>query len=346
MELKNILMRPTNLYEALLHKKLVGGGGSETIIATDYTPYLYRSAPSFGQAYNRQRPVVVGGSVGWNQLVDVGVTSVTVPSGHKYYANINGTKTIGSSNGSAIAINDGSADNVIDLTALWGSSVADAIYAMEQSVSGSGVAYFKTLFGEDYYAYNAGSLESVQTSAHVIRDGNNTVIGNYALDSSLILRGVPKWVDGQLKYDGDVYHADGTVDRKYGIVDLGTLNWSRNATSQFFATLSPPAKEAWKTNHICSKYVASAYGAYSSNVDKSISISISMVWIRDSAYDDPTAFKASLDGVYLVYELATPTTESATPYTALQVADPQGTEEWVTSGVVPVGQETEYIQKS
>lgn len=358
MELKNILMRPTNLYEALLHKKLVGGGGSETIIATDYTPYLYRSAPSFGQPYNRQRPSVVGGSLAWNQLANPsdyeadktasgctyekqsdGSVKVTVSAtlasavkyrvsdsiytnGHKYLLTIGGnygldhfSLTVGDRAWSSIAVganglystiwNAVNGDvyvlginarigcpsgtytlkpQIIDLTALFGSTVADAIYAMEQSTAGSGVAFFKNLFRDDYFPFNSGELMSVQTSAHVIRDANDTVISNYALDPNLVLRGVPKWENGQLKYDGDIYHANGTVERRF------------------------------------------AERPYESG--------------------DESLADAITDGTTTVYKLTTPTTESATPYTALQMADPNGTEEWVSSGIVPVGQETEYISKS
>ena len=48
--------------------------------------------------------------------------------------------------------------SLFDLTAMFGSTKADEIYAMEQSSSGSGVAYFKSLFPLDYYSYDSGSL--------------------------------------------------------------------------------------------------------------------------------------------------------------------------------------------
>jgi hypothetical protein len=51
------------------------------------------------------------------------------------------------------------------------------------------------------------------------------------------------------------------------------------------------------------------------------------------------------DGLTLVYELATPTEETATPYTNPQSVDPYGTEEYVTSGLVAVGHETSYLGK-
>ncbi len=54
--------------------------------------------------------------------------------------------------------------NVFDLTAMFGSTKADEIYAMEQSESGSGVAYFRSLFPLPYYQYDAGSLLSFNGS--------------------------------------------------------------------------------------------------------------------------------------------------------------------------------------
>lgn len=49
----------------------------------------------------------------------------------------------------------------IDLTQMFGTAVADAIYALEQAEAGAGVAWFKKLFPKDYYEYNAGELVSV-----------------------------------------------------------------------------------------------------------------------------------------------------------------------------------------
>ena len=57
--------------------------------------------------------------------------------------------------------------NVFDLTAMFGTTIADYIYSLEQSVAGSGVAWFRNLFPKSYYAYNSGSLMSVKTSKHI-----------------------------------------------------------------------------------------------------------------------------------------------------------------------------------
>ena len=56
--------------------------------------------------------------------------------------------------------------NVFDLTQMFGSTIADYIYSLEQAHAGDGVAWFKALFPNAYYSYNAGELMSVHTSAH------------------------------------------------------------------------------------------------------------------------------------------------------------------------------------
>jgi len=49
----------------------------------------------------------------------------------------------------------------IDLTQLFGTTVADYIYNLEQTTAGAGVAWFRNLFPKDYYSYNAGEEMTV-----------------------------------------------------------------------------------------------------------------------------------------------------------------------------------------
>ena len=50
---------------------------------------------------------------------------------------------------------------VFDLTQMFGSTIADYIYSLEQSQAGAGVAWFKKLFPLDYYPYDEGTLLNV-----------------------------------------------------------------------------------------------------------------------------------------------------------------------------------------
>ena len=51
--------------------------------------------------------------------------------------------------------------NIFDLTQMFGSTIADYIYSLEQSQAGAGVAWFKKLFPLDYYPYDEGTLLNV-----------------------------------------------------------------------------------------------------------------------------------------------------------------------------------------
>ena len=337
-------------------------------IGKDTEPYLYRKSPtSIGANYNSAEiDKLIGGTVAWNQLVaNSGSVSVTVPSGHKSFSNIGGTKAIAISNGSAISATGGT-DNIVDLTALFGSAeIADYVYSLEQTTEGSGIAWLKShgFLTKDYYAYNTGSLLSVKTSAHVMRDENDVVIGNYPIDPNLELRGISKLDSGSLYYDGDVYESSGAVTRKYGIVDLGTLTWGMVSSTSSYPNLfysdgitSSIVQDATsRIITVCSKYESVPNDGNSGSISDPTRYMTTgkmrvradgRMFVHDESYSDATTFKQHLqdDDVYLVYELETPTTETAQPYASPQVVNPLGTEEYVdTRDVpVPVGHETKY----
>ena len=111
-----------NLPEAHTHTELFYKDIIDAILiatmVTDTTPYLIRATADNAHVSSPARLAKkLGNTVAVNQLVDTATTSVTIPSGHKYYAVINGTASIGTSNGTAIAVTGGQ-DIIIDLT-LW-----------------------------------------------------------------------------------------------------------------------------------------------------------------------------------------------------------------------------------
>lgn len=55
-----------------------------------------------------------------------------------------------------------------DLTAMFGSTIADYAYTLESGTAGAGIAWLKKYgyFTKPYYPYKAAALESVKTSAH------------------------------------------------------------------------------------------------------------------------------------------------------------------------------------
>lgn len=243
----------------------------------------------------------------------------------------------------------------IDLTQMFGSTIADYIYSLETAQAGAGVSFFKALFDKDYYPYNAGELISVKTSAHVTKDANNNVISNIALDPDLELRGIPKLDENNnLYYDGDTYESNGDVTRRYGIVDLGSLTWYyqpvgqwSSAIGSFYASVTDlkVGQSDRIENLIASKFyiTGSSQMIYSGN-DMVISNNSGLIRISNNNYSDATTFKNAMSGVYLVYEKATPTTESADPFTDPQEIDASGSEEFIDARAVsiPVGHESYY----
>lgn len=184
---------------------------------------------------------------------------------------------------------------------------------------------------------------------------------SYELDANLTLRGIPKLdASNNLYYDGDEYESDGTVNRRYGVVDLGTLNWIYQSFYDYFYSESTPQniKEypVRSNPFLCSRYETISDGRAIAQVPSgciynAIISDSQRVCVKDSAYTDAAAFKTAMSGVMLVYELATPTEESAAPYTNPQTVSDWGTEEYVDAAVqegdrdvaVPVGHVTDYL---
>lgn len=314
--------------------------------------------------------------------------------------------------------------NLIDLTQMFGSTIADYIYSLEQSQAGAGVAWFKKLFTKDYYPYNAGELLSVEglqshdtvgfnafdiatnkakllggyqyeivgaytsvsyedASGNVetltitnrlftpTNNGILTVVGadsttcvhlvwlgyrngeyepyekhSYPLDSSLTLRGIPKLdASNNLYYDGDEYTSDGKVTRKYGVVDLGTLDYTYITSDNIPRFRATPSGIKEGCQVVSSMYVYTGQSFSTLTSDKTVANfgpKSNRLEFRNDSYTDATAFKAAMSGVMLVYELATPTTETAEPFHNIQIVDDFGTEEFVSTGIVPVGHKTRY----
>jgi hypothetical protein len=170
---------------------------------------------------------------------------------------------------------------------------------------------------------------------------------SYPLDSSIVLRGIPKLDSANnLYYDGDTYESDGTVTRRYGIVDLGTLGWSRynfGGTYVFYVNL-PDKLSGYLADGICSKYVVGPQTSPANLADKQMDVKNNQtyIYVRDDSHTTETDFINAVTGSYLVYTLATPTTETAEPYQQRQIIDADGTEEFVSTSVVPVGHITKY----
>lgn len=174
----------------------------------------------------------------------------------------------------------------------------------------------------------------------------------YPLDDSTEYRGLFKLdANNNLYADGDVYEPDGTVNRRYGVVNLGAVDWNYTTSTKWFYRTFTDAKPT-ANNTIVANVLAQDRLTYSRNslaadltIPKGVSLNQGgVVQIRDLSYDDPIAFKTAMNDVYLVYELATPTAEQATPFISPQWVSPLGTEEYIDTRDVqiPVGHSTRY----
>lgn len=173
------------------------------------------------------------------------------------------------------------------------------------------------------------------------------------------LRGIPKLdANNKLYYDGDTYESDGTITRKYGIVDLGGCNWSYNTNSaSMVVSTSLPNSKNGSLNCVCKNWTVnpSTIGGAATIATLPTGIiarqpnNTNFFFRTDST--DATAFKTSMSGVYFVYELDTPTTEEVAEYQNPQVVDDFGTEEYVDYAVeagdrdvsIPVGHNSKYM---
>lgn len=249
-----------------------------------------------------------------------------------------------------------------------------------QSVSGSSgtsASGAKTMSGNTSFIRVARFKTSTEPCINLSWDGERDgeyeeyVEHVYELDPDLELRGIPKLSAGNdLYYDGDTYESDGTVTRKYGIVDLGTLTWNRDTTTRpadsatihaFYASVADMKMYRYTVNP--NLLVVGYEVAESSDVDYAGRDSIKdrlvggadangRFWIYDSRYNEfsTSQFTEAVSGLYAVYELETPTTETADPYNGTQIVDDFGTEEFVDAGVaaetrdvaIPVGHNSLY----
>lgn len=120
---------------------------------------------------------------------------------------------------------------------------------------------------------------------------------------------------------GTVY--GGTVDLVTGVltvtmadINLGSLPWSYNSSNNRFQSAVNSAV-GWPSNvvanAICSQYKTVTFDSLYMGGDGVLAFDATNLRIRDTRYTDPTAFKSAINGVQLVYELATPTTYQLDP---------------------------------
>ena len=184
----------------------------------------------------------------------------------------------------------------------------------------------------------------------------------YPLDESLTLRGVPMLdANNNMYYDGDEYTPDGTVKRNYKEINLGDINWTKiddwNGAPAFASDIMNEIRgivDNQIANILCVKYITFSRDALNAapSANGICESTAKTIVIRDTALasGDAGAFKTAMQGVFLFVPLATPTTETAEPFTDPQTVNADGTEQYIdyafTQGTrdveIPVGHDSEY----
>lgn len=162
--------------------------------------------------------------------------------------------------------------------------------------------------------------------------------------------------DSQGNHWGDELTPDGTLTTGAGIVDLGTLTYSSSDSTGYFTVENFVSNYGAKSvasgtiaNLKCIKYIADTSARVSgNNINKTIGINTTGTLVfcdLDLASKSGSQIKTALSGVYLIYELATPTTtqNDAYKYQESQQVDDFGTQQALSEQTIQVPQAFEFF---
>lgn len=211
----------------------------------------------------------------------------------------------------------------------------------------SGVSYIRFYMGSTY-----GTTYQHDICIFLYWDGSKVTYEQYDAHS-YPLPGITLRSAGTVR---DELLPDGTLTRNVGVVDLGTIDWDTYSSANnhvFRASLTdlgikPTANNNVLANAICPLYSIMAFEPISASDNMCFAISSvsnnRIVFINHS-YSTTTAFKTAMSGVYLNYELATPTTtDTDTNYQVNTIIDDFGTQEIVddSGDIVPGCMQIKY----
>lgn len=260
--------------------------------------YFMRGAKTITITF-RPKEDIATASISWKQTNDKDAINVGVmPAGMKYC--VVGIFAYMSNAGKRY--DETFYPQLIDLTQMFGAGNEPTL---EQC---------REIFASESYPYNAGTLMSADVTAVQVGDKVIQLPNTISLKSA-----------GSVYDSLEFYEQDGKYYQKHtqrvGVVDLGSLptdNWFRRPTSYRWGILnwtSDASKSVFGgiRNILCSAYNAKRItDVYSKNtsigicVNNSYSSATPSIDIDDDRYENLNDFVASLPGVLLYYELATP----------------------------------------
>ena len=248
-----------------------------------------------------------------------------------------------------------------DLTAMFGSTIADYAYTLESGTAGAGIAWLKKYgwFTKPYYPYAAASLQSVKTSAHITYGFNAY---NPSTGKAKVVGGMVYQITGAytaLSLDGTSITPDAngyftpsangelTVTGGNGTTTCVHLNWDGERDGEY----EPYSEHTYALDDVELRGIPKKdanNNLYYDGDEYTPDGTVTRYWGK-RAYTDGDETDGSTmitDGTNTVYKLTTPTTESADPYTELQICDDFGTEEFVDAATrdfeMPCGSNAVY----
>lgn len=199
---------------------------------------------------------------------------------------------------------------IVDLTALYGAGNEPTVNAFKATD-----VYKAKLAAGELYDYDAGSLVSIEGVG--VQSGGTTTTITTPLRSA-------GSVHDELQADADSW----TVERRVGVVDLGTLTWTSPTTGIYYGSTVPNMKKgAWNNNNpnncMVAGYTTLATKQVYEHPENDMSVALwdtdGRVGLRNNTIADAAALATSLSGVLLYYELATPTQDTETSMDTIEI---------------------------
>ena len=115
--------------------------------------------------------------------------------------------------------------NIFDLTAMFGSTIADYVNTLETQTAGSGIAWLKSygFFTEEYYAYSANTMQSVSMSRKKNWSKNFINIPTTTLTSQTTLQGNIPLKAGTYTLSAHAKNNE-SITGRYRVIKTGTSN--------------------------------------------------------------------------------------------------------------------------
>lgn len=284
------------------------------------TPYYDGSKTEYGVTFtvNNDGSVSLSGTNNRGNTIYYGFVNRNFPKKLK-----KGSYSVGRSGiaGATFSIVGVSADNTQAVALAYATETSDKVFTLSED----------TLY-YSYLAINAGTTVNATFYPRLELGSTATAYTPYQGDTYQIQL-------GQTIYGCKIYATQGKMVVDRAEVDLGTLNWNKINTTgshwRFWAYLNDMAYGGEMLSSQYKHITASQSYMGDIGIASQASGSSYLAMVTDERFSDAATFKTAMNGVQLVYELATPITIDLTPL-EISVLTGQTNNIWADSGNVSV----------